>query len=72
MTMENYIYGGVTDIGYKRDINEDYINIVELDDKTLFAIVADGAGSKCSAIQPASIVSSEMVQILRRVFADPS
>lgn len=68
--MQNYIYGGASDIGYKREVNEDYINIVELDDKTLFAIVADGAGSKCSAIQPASIVASEMLQILRRVFAE--
>ena len=68
--MENYIYGGVSDIGYKREINEDYINLVELDEQTLFAIVADGAGSKCSAIQPASIVASEILQILRRVFAD--
>ncbi|MDR0287774.1 MAG: protein phosphatase 2C domain-containing protein [Clostridiales bacterium] len=67
--MENYIYGGSSDIGYKRDVNEDYINIIELDDQTLFAIIADGAGSKCSAIQPASIVSSETIQILRRVFA---
>ena len=68
--MKNYIYGGSSDIGYKRDINEDYINIVELDDETLFTIVADGSGSKCSAMQPASIVSSEMLQILRRVFAE--
>ena len=47
--LNNYLYGGATDIGYKRETNEDYINIIELDSSTLFAALADGAGSKCVA-----------------------
>jgi len=66
--MKNYIYGGSSNIGYKRTTNEDFINAVELDNQTLFALVADGAGSKCSMTQPASIVASEMLAAIRRVF----
>ena len=36
--MNNYFYGGFSDIGYKREINEDYLSAIELDDSTLFAI----------------------------------
>ena len=43
--MKNYIYGGSSNIGYKRTTNEDFINAVELDNQTLFALVADGAGA---------------------------
>lgn len=66
--LNNYLYGGASDIGYKREINEDYINIVELDNSTLFAAVADGAGSKCSTLQPASIAAAEIFQEIQRIF----
>jgi len=66
--MDNYIYGGASNIGYKREINEDYVNFTELDNTTLFSITADGMGSKCSTTQPASIAGSEIVSVVQRVF----
>lgn len=66
--MQNILYGGVSDVGYQRTINEDYINLVELDDDTLFAIVVDGAGSFNSEYQPAIIVTLEITNAIKRVF----
>ena len=37
--MKNYFYGGASDVGYSRENNEDYMNVIELDDTTLFAIL---------------------------------
>ena len=48
--MKNYLYGGATDVGYNRENNEDYMNVIELNDSTLLAILCDGAGSKCSSL----------------------
>lgn len=64
-------YGGISDIGCKRELNEDYISITELDDHTLFAVISDGAGSKATGetpMQPASIVTREMNEIVQRVY----
>lgn len=64
-------YGGISDIGYKRKINEDYISVIELDDNTLFAVIADGMGSKATGdqpLQPASIVVREINEFVQRVF----
>lgn len=68
--MHSYFYGGASDIGYQRDINEDYVNIVELDEHTLLAVVSDGAGSKCSALQPASIAANIVIETIRRIYSD--
>lgn len=67
--MQNYLYSGISDVGYNRETNEDYINLIELDDTTLFAIICDGAGSKCSGIQPAAIVGNSIIEAIRRVYA---
>ena len=70
--MKNYLYGGATDVGYNRENNEDYMNVIELNDSTLLAILCDGAGSKCSSLQPASIVANHICDCIRRVFrTDP-
>lgn len=66
--MNNYMYGGFSDVGFMREINEDYISAIELDNTTLFAVIADGQGSKASSMQPASIAATEMNYIIRRVF----
>ena len=65
--MKNYLYGGASDVGYARENNEDFMNVIELDERTLFAIVCDGAGSKCSSLQPASIVANHICDAVRRV-----
>lgn len=66
--ISKFLYGGLSDVGYKRELNEDYLSIIELDDDTLFAIIADGAGSKTTTMQPASIVCHEINQIIKRIF----
>ena len=68
--MNNFLYGGKSDIGYERENNEDYIGAWELDDSTLFVIVADGAGSKASTLQPASICVSDIYDSLKEAFTE--
>lgn len=63
-----YVYGGVSDIGYGREINEDYLDFVSLSEDVLFGVVADGVGSKASAMQPAAIASSEITQAVYRLY----
>lgn len=66
--MKNYLYGGLADIGWKRELNEDYINIEELGDDVLFAAIADGAGSKNgNMLQPAIIAIQEVSKVIRRI-----
>ena len=67
--MISYLYGGRTDIGLNRDLNEDHINIEEVSDELLFVAIADGAGSKNgNMLQPASIAIREVSDILRREY----
>lgn len=66
--MDKYLYGGLSDAGYKRELNEDFVSIQELNDDTLFAVIADGAGSKASSMQPASIVTREINACVQRLF----
>ena len=67
--MINYYYGGMTDVGLNRELNEDYINIEEVEDEFLFVAIADGAGSKNgNMLQPASIAIREVSDILRREY----
>lgn len=61
-----FVRAGLSDIGFSRKIQEDYIDIFEWDHYML-AIVADGAGSTPSSLQPAAIVTSQVSEILQRV-----
>ena len=66
--MDNFLYGGQSDIGYERENNEDYLGAWELDDTCLLAIIADGTGSKASSLQPASICVSDIYDTIKAVF----
>lgn len=66
--MKNYFYSGASDIGCNRETNEDYMNILEMDDKTLLAILCDGAGSKCSSLQPAAIAANCICDTAKRIY----
>ena len=61
-----FVRAGLSDIGFSRKIQEDYINIYEWEHYML-AIVADGAGSTPSSLQPAAIVTSQVSEILQRI-----
>jgi len=67
-----YAFGGVSDIGYAREVNEDYINVVELSEDVLFSIVADGMGSLPGALQPAAIAVNEITQFVKRTYETDS
>lgn len=67
-TMQKYWYGGTTDIGTSREIMEDFVHAVELDDKTLFVAVADGMGSKTSGLNSACVAVSEIEYSIKRIF----
>ena len=69
-----YTYGGTSDCGYGREVNEDFFDFVVLAEDVLFAAVADGAGSRQNGlgIQPAVVAISEITETIRRLYAfDP-
>lgn len=66
--MSKYIYGGVSDVGYSREINEDYIQVMELDENNIMAMILDGVGSKGHPLQPASIVATEISLLAKETF----
>lgn len=66
----NYVYGGTSDYGNGRETNEDFLAFEVLREDILFAVVADGAGSKQNgfAIQPAVVASVEAVEAIKRLY----
>lgn len=71
----NYFYGGTSDYGYMRDVNEDSLNFEVLREDILLSVVADGAGSRqCGfSLQPAVIASSEVLDTMKRLYtANPA
>ena len=65
----SYAFGGHSDVGYKRELNEDHIAVSALDDDTVLAIIADGAGSKASTLQPAQIAAGIVADAIQRSYA---
>lgn len=64
----SYQYGGFSNAGYKRDVNEDCIIVTPLDTNSILAIVADGAGSKASTLQPAQIAANYVSDSIKRIY----
>lgn len=62
------LYGGFNDIGYNREVNEDFIHVKELDTNVMLAIIADGAGSISSKFQPASLAALHIENVIERVY----
>lgn len=68
--MAEYFFSGNTDIGYKRTVNEDYIDVVQLANDVVFAVVADGMGSRPSDLQPARIVCEDICSSVKNMYAN--
>lgn len=66
--MPEYYFSGKTDIGFGRDINEDNMNILQLSNDVVFAVVADGMGSVPSGLQPANIVCTDICAAVRELY----
>lgn len=58
--VNRYIYGGYMDIGEGKETQEDFINCMELDENTVFCIIADGTGSIKGYPQSAPLVVTEI------------
>lgn len=67
-----YIWGGKSDVGFKRQTNEDYLKGVYLgsDKEYIFLGMADGAGSHSQELQPAVLVLNEIEIYLNRIYAN--
>lgn len=63
------LYAGISDVGYNREINEDFIHIKEIDSEKgiFFAIIADGAGTISNKFQAASIASLQIESVIERL-----
>ena len=64
-----YIVNGSYEIGSGRTVNEDYVSVTEFDNDNVLTIIADGAGSQPSGLQPAVIAASEVIMHMRRQYA---
>lgn len=68
------IYGGKSDVGYNREINEDFIHCREIDknNNILFAVIADGAGTMSSKFQSAPLAALQIESAIERIYeTDP-
>ena len=63
-----FLYSAISDLGVERATNEDFVQIAELDDDSLIAIIADGSGSYGNNLQPASIVCVDILDTLQEEF----
>lgn len=68
--MSKYICGGIADIGAERENQEDFIQFKELDEDTLFCVIADGTGSKKEHLQPAAIVAMEIIEYITDLYTE--
>ena len=66
--MADYYFSGATDKGYNRAVNEDYVDVVQLQNDLIFAVIADGMGSMPSGLQPANIVCTDMCNAIRDIY----
>ena len=66
--MNKYSIAATTDIGVSRERQEDFIFFKELDEKNIFCVIADGAGSRPSVPQPASIISLEISDFIQMMW----
>lgn len=64
----NYIYGGTSDVGYGRVVNEDYFLFRNLNSDVLFVAIADGMGSLPGTLQPAAIACNEAAETVQRLW----
>ncbi len=67
----NYIaFSGVSNVGNKMKINEDYISFDDnqFGDDIVYFSIADGSGSKESMFRPAAIVSNQALKYMARFF----
>ena len=63
-----YVYGGRSDVGCGREVNEDYFHFSVIDSDVLLTVIADGMGSKPSTLQPAAICAMEVAQCVQRLY----
>ncbi len=68
--MMGFKYGGFSKVGFRRENNEDFLMVKEFGGRMLLAIIADGAGSEPSRLQPAQLACRKIVEMLNRVYDD--
>ncbi len=56
-----YGIGGLSDVGPERVHNEDYVQYAEPNDRTMLAVIADGAGSADDRPTPSSIAAESII-----------
>lgn len=66
--MAKYYFSGATDLGYHRSVNEDYAHVIQLEEGLVFAVIADGMGSKPSDLQPANIVCTDICNAVTEIY----
>ena len=69
MAVDYLFYSGKSNVGFNMNINEDYIHLNEEDfGDSLFAIIADGSGSKGENFRPGNIAGQQVEKMLARIY----
>lgn len=58
--MRNLVYGGYSSIGRTRNVNEDYINVFDIGEDVVLAVVADGKGANATGLLASSVAATEL------------
>ena len=65
-----YRFGGFSKVGFKRENNEVFLLVKELGSNLLLSVIADGAGSEPSNLQPAQLASRKVADMITRIYDD--
>lgn len=65
--MPRYYYAGISDVGYGKENQEDFIKVEELDETTILAIIADGTQSIEGHIKPGMLTTFEVIDYIKRI-----
>lgn len=64
----NHVYAGLTDIGIETESQEDYICCLELDEKNLLCVIADGTTSIEGQVKPAILAAETAANSFKRMY----
>lgn len=61
-------FSGFSSVGYKRETNQDFVFVKQIDDNILLAVISDGKGSEPSKLQASQIAARQIYDIVTRIY----
>lgn len=64
----SFNFGGYSNVGYKRETNQDFVDCKQYGNNILLAVISDGKGSEPSKLQPAQIAARQIESSINRIY----